>query len=294
MDEVDVAVVTHEADGLESRSYFLEGLVACWRDAGLRVAVLRGVDRFVPARVLFLHVDLSVVPEHYRLFARQYPVVVNGRVMDITKRHISHNLLTRNDSYAGPVIVKTDLNCGGVPEFERQGHGLMGWLQRKARKKLPWSITGFIPSSRYPVFPNVQSVPFFVWRNRHLVVEKFLPERDGDLYCTRHWLFFGNRELCYRVCAREPVVKAGNMVHRERGIPVPDQLRTYREELGFDYGKFDFTLHDGEVILFDANRTPTVATCSPGVRSDLAREFMAGLVPFLGRDFQELSGGGVS
>jgi hypothetical protein len=36
--------------------------------------------------------------------------------MDISKLAISANLVGRGDAYAGPVIVKTNCNYGGVPE----------------------------------------------------------------------------------------------------------------------------------------------------------------------------------
>ena len=37
-------------------------------------------------------------------------------------------------------------------------------------------------------------------------------------------------------------------------------LRAWRARLGFDYGKFDFVVRDGEPVLFDVNRTPTMAS----------------------------------
>ena len=38
--------------------------------------------------------------------------------------------------------------------------------------------------------------------------------------------------------------------------PVPEELRQTRRQLGFDYGKFDYGVVNGEVVLYDANRTP--------------------------------------
>jgi hypothetical protein len=262
--------------------------VDCWRSAGLNVVVLQGTGQYVPARVLILHVDLTVIPEPYLLFAQRYPCVVNGRVVDIAKRRVSGTILAREDCYAGPVIVKTDLNCGGMPEFSLLPYDLRGWLIRKIRKKLPWTMTGYLPSSTYPIYADLSKVPRLVWHNPRLVVEKFLPERDGEFYCTRHWLFFGDREVSYRAFSRDPIIKAGNTVHRERGIPIPAQLRTRREQLGFDYGKFDYSLVDGKVVLFDVNRTPTIS--SKG--DTLAGELMPGLWQFLGEDFVPAAGGG--
>ena len=37
---------------------------------------------------------------------------------------------------------------------------------------------------------------------------------------------------------------------------VHPQIRELREAMGFDYGKFDYVVRDGEAILLDANKTP--------------------------------------
>ena len=37
---------------------------------------------------------------------------------------------------------------------------------------------------------------------------------------------------------------------------MPDELRALRRQLGFDYGKFDFVMHEGRAVLLDANKTP--------------------------------------
>ncbi len=51
-------------------------------------------------------------------------------------------------------------------------------------------------------------------------------------------------------------MKASTAVRREPA-PVPDDLRLRRAELGFDFGKFDFVIHEGRAVLLDANRTPS-------------------------------------
>ena len=108
----------------------------------------------------------------------------------------------------------------------------------------------------YRVIESASEVPEFVWSDPDLAVERFMPEREGDDYCTRLWFFFGEAELGYRCLAREPIVKSSNTFKREPIACVPDELRALREELGFDYGKFDYGIVDGEVVLYDANRTP--------------------------------------
>jgi hypothetical protein len=47
-------------------------LAEFWRENGLEVVYLYGADRFVPADLVLVHVDPSVVPEEYLEFAAQY------------------------------------------------------------------------------------------------------------------------------------------------------------------------------------------------------------------------------
>jgi hypothetical protein len=65
--------------------YLVHDLAQLWREDGLEVVYLYGTDRFVPADLALVHVDLSVVPEPYLEFAARYPIVLNGRVRDIRK-----------------------------------------------------------------------------------------------------------------------------------------------------------------------------------------------------------------
>ncbi|HZC79491.1 MAG TPA: hypothetical protein VE258_17175, partial [Ktedonobacterales bacterium] len=89
-------------------------------------------------------------------------------------------------------------------------------------------------------------------------VERFLPERNarGD-YFSRHWVFFGDRDRSLRLRSRVPIIKSGDALEREE-IPVPDELRAWRERLGFDFGKFDYVRHGGRFVLLDVNRTPSL------------------------------------
>ena len=70
----------------------------------------------MPADLVLLHVNLSVVPDEYLELASRYPIVVNGKAKDIRKSTYSTLRVTRDDPYAGPVIVKSNLNYAGVPE----------------------------------------------------------------------------------------------------------------------------------------------------------------------------------
>ncbi|RUW22213.1 hypothetical protein EOA34_22030, partial [Mesorhizobium sp. M4B.F.Ca.ET.013.02.1.1] len=72
---------------------------------------------------------------------------------------------------------------------------------------------------------------------------------------ARFWLFCGERERCPRHVSPQSLVKGDDTIRREP-VPVPDELRALRRELGFDYGKFDFVMHEGRAVLLDANKTP--------------------------------------
>ena len=108
----------------------------------------------------------------------------------------------------------------------------------------------------YPVYKSLAEVPRDVFKNPALVVERFLPEKEGDRYFMRLCFFLGDRELNARVAGPEPVIKRRNAVLVEEGIQVPEPVRRLRRELGLDYGKIDYAIHDGEVVIFDVNRTP--------------------------------------
>lgn len=246
-----IVVITHAGDDFVRRGYLLHILSRHWSEAGHKVSVAAGEDRWPGGDLAILHVDLSVVPGPYARAAKQYGIVLNGRARDIRKRLVSRNLLGPKDDWGGPVIIKTDLNCGGLPEFH---------LHRMARQRGEASGAPgpepFHLEHPYEVLPSLRQVPAAVWRNPGLVVEKFLPEQDKRGYWLRCWVFFGDRERCTRYLSNERIVKGGNVLAREK-VPVPAELRAERERLGFDYGKFDFVVRDGQAILLDANRTPS-------------------------------------
>lgn len=252
---VHVGVVVHPLQKFTQTSSLLGELVAIWIRRGIRVSLIRGPAPGIKPDVVFLHVDLTETPPEYVGYLDGFPVVLNRRVTDISKRRISRNLVVRAEDYDGPVIVKTNRNSNGIPEAS---------LERALRPtSLPPPTPGTAWLDRtalrdYPVFASTSDVPKGVWANRNLVVERFLPERDGDRYCIRTWLFLGEQERMARFFATEPVIKSDNIVGRERLHEVPEDLRQLRRELGFDFGKFDFAVVDGRTVLYDANRTPTL------------------------------------
>lgn len=267
-----ILIVTQPLNGsLESSFYFVKHLARAWREMGLQVEQTQDTRTRVPADVVIPHVDVTVLPRRYRRFLARYPAVVNRDVVDISKRRISDNLAGANDPYDGPVIVKTDDNCGGRPDVEyaalewrhpvRSLRALPAKVARRIAAKLgpadPWRRVRALRTEAYPVFPSLREVPPGVFANRRLVVEKFLPEMDDGYHCLRYYLFLGDRHVNFRVRSREHLIKSANIEDWEE-IPAPPGIHALRRELGFDYGRFDYVVRDGEPVLFDANSTPAV------------------------------------
>jgi hypothetical protein len=259
-----IVLITHTYDDFRGRKFLLGALASRWIDSGHDVAVVAGLDNWPQADIAVMHLDISVIPAAYSQASLRYPIVVNAAATDIRKRHVSRNLVRPNDGWTGPVIVKTDLNCRGIPEL----HALDGFRRDgKPADLAPGPIVS--TQQPYPVLRSAQEVPPAIWNNEGLVVERFLTERDARGYWLRVWVFFGDRERCSRYCARDPVVKSTDVILREPA-PVPEALRAERERLGFDYGKFDFVVVDGKPILLDANRTPSAPPPSPEINASNA------------------------
>lgn len=259
-----IVILVHRQMAFENSSYFLSQIAKIWQDQGIRVSVQRDAGARLAADLAILHVDVTAVPQDYLELARQYPLVLNGRIVDNSKRVISTNLVSRRNGYRGPVIVKTNENHGGLVEAQLAKTGSK--MQRYAhalRSRFPWSFRSEMPVGEYRIFDSILSVPAAVWFNPNLVVEKFLPERRDGFYCLRTWVFLGDKETNSLSYSREPVVKSNNVVRREAVPDVPEELRRMKEKLGFDFGKFDYAIVDGNVVLYDANRTPTLGNLPP-------------------------------
>jgi hypothetical protein len=237
--------------------YLIDALALRWKKLGYKVLTHYGTKNLPDADIVILHVDATVVPDKYAECLSKYPVVLNRNVMDISKTMISRNILRQDDNYSGPIIVKTNANFGGVPEatFNRISSNKWqwpGWLSTMMRN---WEKVDVLNPDKYPIFENKESVPGGVWKNKNLIVERFLPERANGLFFVRYWIFFGEQGWAGRFGAKKPIVKFGSMATKDESVPVPDELRTLRKSLGFDYGRFDYVVHNGETVLHDVNKT---------------------------------------
>jgi hypothetical protein len=275
-----VAVLLHERDHTFSTfHYLIHDLMREWRAQGIPVRLVRGSAPVPADDLLIPHLDLTVTPDEYRALADRHPAVVNRRVLDISKSRVSMNLVARGDPYRGPVIVKTERNYGGLPERWLAGSSWVARLRRAVlRGPAPWtawSRVDHLDPDRYPVFETLGEVPPGVFDNPHLLVERFVAERDGPAYVLRYTYCLGDRDASLAHWSRERVVKGEN-ADRIETVPTPPGIDALRARLGLDYGKLDYVLRDGQVVLLDVNRTPAVASLD---RAGLTRAIAARLAP---------------
>jgi len=236
-----IAILLHELDDAQSFAAFAIATIAeFWREDGHEVLPVYGTERFVPADVAIVHVDLSVVPEPYLALARRYPVALNARLADIRKSAFATNLVREGDGYAGPVIVKTDLNYHGFPERRLAG--------RRGDPELP-------PAFKYRLYPSVQAMPARLFARADLSVQKFQPEREGELFCVRNMNCVGDYVEATRLRSREPFVNSNTCLPVLEPVAPDPLMLAVRSRIGLDYGKLDYVIVDGEAILLDVNKT---------------------------------------
>ncbi len=251
-----IAILFHENNRKRDLySYAVTFLAEFWRQDGHRVHHLFGIRKFVPADLLLIHVDLSVVPDEYLEFASRYPIALNKAAKDIRKSLISTNLVRQGDRYSGQVIVKTDLNYGGSPE-QILKRNPSRWKRLLPRRFVGDTTddSGFKAPFDYRIYDSFAEVPPVVFKRNDVVVEKFLPEQEENLFFVRYYEFLGDCATCTRLGALDPIVKDQTVVRIEEIDPHPEIVHA-RNRLNFDYGKFDYVIHNGRPVLLDANKT---------------------------------------
>ncbi len=287
-----VVVLFHRHDPIATRPYLVLALAERWRALGIDVTLHRGLAPPPPADLAILHVDLTRVPAAYARLAAAYPRVVNGAVLDIGKRRLEELRVRRGDGWRGPVIVKTDRNHFGLPEREladalRRASGPRWWggarrsLARLARR-LPWWITGDVGVEHYPVFDSAAAVPATVWFDRRFAVDRFVPERAGDLFVLRRWNFFGEGGVNFVGYGSTPWLTSKTTVRRELLGDPPAEVMAVRRAFGLELGKIDYAMPDGKVVIFDVNKTPG-GSASPEFQRLFVERMAPALVPMLDR-----------
>lgn len=261
-------VILRHSHNLDTDDHLIDYMAAVWRERGDLVEFVKGPEAarrvLLSADVVIPHIDLTQTPPEYADLLSGHPCVVNRNVLDISKRRISRHLVEPGDGYEGPIIVKTDANYGGQLDtlVARGEANLLTRAINKVGRILPGSgseidlaTAASIPGCDYPIFERVADLPAGVFENQALVVERFLPEVEDGRYYTRCYLFLGDHSICARLGGANPIVKNDNIDEGTR-VEVDPEIEALRQELGFDYGKFDYVIHEGQAILLDANRTP--------------------------------------
>lgn len=228
-------------------------LAVLWREWGHTVTV--GPARSLSEGVGIMHIDLTKVNPD--LVPDTSIPLLNRSVLDISKKIYSALRVYPEDAWTGPVIIKSNLNFFGSVE---RNASRPGFFERRRRElaQMSWRLARMLPEKDYPVMKNISAVPGWVWKREDLLVEKFLPERDGDLYSIRGWMFFGDRGYAYRLFSKSPVVKIATTIHYEILDHIPPELELLRKKYGYDFGKFDYVEVDGRPVVIDMNKTPTV------------------------------------
>lgn len=251
-----IVVITHEYDQLLKRrgllrrptsSYMLYDILGELQRRKHEVVVARGLSLRPTGHAALLHVDATVTPDDYVDYGRSFPLCLNLGATDISKCRVSGAVLGVDDDWNGPVIVKSNRNSGGAPERR------INWRARRAGHAEPFPEMPEM--DEYRIYDSPEELPDGVTADPNLSVERFVAEREPDGFALRFWVFCGEAERCTRYVSTDKLVKAAKFVRKET-VPVPDELRHRRRELGFDYGKFDFVVHQGKAILLDANKTP--------------------------------------
>ena len=240
--------------------YAIDHYALRWKQAGYKVIDHIGLYDLPEADVYIVHIDLSVIPDEYVNLIKKIPRVINGNILDISRRKFSKLLLSKQDTYSGRVIVKTNANFGGRPEKKLNNKQFTNLFQRLSKR---WSNSRYNYWSNrwskrnsltnYLICENIKSVPNGVWENDNLVVERFIHE-SKELYSVRYYSFFGDKELSGRITSHNPEVKFSNC-HDEKSIPLPDEVKQWRKDLKIDLGRFDYLEADGQYFLIDVNKT---------------------------------------
>jgi hypothetical protein len=262
-----IAILFHENDRKRTLNYLIMRLAELWRAEGMEVIKVFGTKQFVHADLAILHVDLSVVPDKYIEFAQQYPIVLNGNVRNIRKSTFTDNLVLPDNRYEGKVIVKSDLNHAGAPERLIYNFSAQELFLNLKRKLGCFEILGRVCSphfncpSDYIILESSSLIPRNWYKSKNIVIQKFLPEIDQGYYCIRNYYFLGDRSTCVLRKASQPIVNAGSTLSLEP-TEVHPEIVELRRKLRFDYGKFDYIVHEGIPVLIDINKTPAA---SPGL-----------------------------
>ena len=111
-----------------------------------------------------------------------------------------------------------------------------------------------------------------------VLVEKFIPEMRDGFYCLRVYHFLGQKGVCVFRQSTHPIINAETAVKREV-VDVHPEIPSLAKSMGFDYGKFDYVMQEGQPVLLDANKTPGAGHLP--IFFDLCREWAKGIHAYM-------------
>jgi hypothetical protein len=236
-----------------------------------------------PLRVVLIHIDSSTPSDFVRPFeALQARLeaegveVWNGAVVDIRKRSIQaaisrlglpSTLAPREGAADEPVIVKTNLNARGIPEWETsdEHRAALGWGPRTPSPL--HDRTGYIVTTR-------GEVPAAWWDDPQVIVERYIDNPYGVFYRV---YFVGEQVVVCEGRSRMPVRRmsdatdrydflldrqsaADPLVENVLGTPASEAFMSAvvcSEAYGLDYGCIDLVVDErGVPFVVDVNATP--------------------------------------
>jgi hypothetical protein len=156
------------------------------------------------------------------------------------------------------VIVKSNLNYAGTPERRIYSSSLPRVIRplwrRAARFRYLGNSEPYLDSPNdYLILESARLVPC-TWFGKGIVIEKFLPELDHGYYLTRSYYFLGDSTQCVLWRSPDPIVNRSSATSMEL-VDVHQEIELLRKKFRFDYGKFDYVVHENVPILLDINKT---------------------------------------
>ena len=258
-----IIILSHPHQRGSSPFYVVDFLASLWKQRGYRVDFQYQARALARVDIVFLHVDLSVVPPDYRALVAPHACVINRDIVDIRKTTQSRNRVARDDDYQGAVIIKTALNSGGRAEERAQRPRAVRAARRLLRPQLQqnqsWpALLKPRGDGKYAVLQRRNQVPAALWDDENWVIERFAPEKCGANYVLREWFFLGDHEFNNCEVSPHPIFTSGT-TRADLSAPPPPLVRKWRRELQMDFGKIDYAIaENGEPVLYDINKTPTL------------------------------------
>jgi hypothetical protein len=241
-----------------------------WEEMGFKVKYVFGTDNKVEADICISYIDLSVVPQAYIDYVANYKISLNAHISDVRKSTLFGEWRGRLRNKSGSVIVKSDLNHGGWPEFYLQ-HNTLQVVASKLLDKAGIRSKHFVGQKGYQCFDDMSVVPESILNNKNYYIEEFRPQKFGDLYGVNFYKFFGSKFESSALCSKDPIIINSNVTKRIEVEPHPDLYKVIKK-YKLDFGKIDYCINDGELHVIDINKSPGRP---PGKLTSLQRESLA-------------------